>query len=112
MCLTIAIGFLQGTQTVVAIITGKHTVLTTHNASDHIAILVSIGYALLVNNTLGRSREVGPYGVEAIFYGCYLVKSYWRTGIAFYTADALALLIVTAEALGDNIRGYQDTSNF
>ena len=95
--------FLQSTQTVVTIITGKHTVFTTHNAGNHLAILVSVCHTLLVDNTLGRSREVWPNSIERLLDGCYLVHRHRSASIALYTTDALTLFVVTAEALGDNV---------
>jgi hypothetical protein len=124
MCLTITISSFQHTKParfltplsfwrgVGGKATGEHTFPAPDNTRHHVTIAVSIGYALLIDNALCRGREVRPYGIETIFYSSYLVEGYWRAGIAFYATDALALLIVTAEALGDDFRGYQNTSDF
>jgi hypothetical protein len=124
VCLAIAIGSFQHTKparllTLLSIerggggeATGEHTFPTPHDTCHHVTITVGIGYSLFVDNTLCGSREVGPYRVETIFYVSYLVKSNRCASIAFYTTDALALLVVTAKTLRDDFRGYQHTADF
>jgi hypothetical protein len=84
-------------------IIGKDTVLATDNTGDEVAFAVSIGHALLVDNSLRLCREVWPHVVKQTLYFTYLIECYGGTGIAFDTADALALRQVATEALCQDV---------
>ena len=108
---TAALDGLMGLPVLYIVITSKHTILTTDDAGDKIAITVGVGNALAVNNGLSLCREVWPHGVEHVLDGTNLVECDGCSGIAFDTADALALRQVTAEALGQNVGGDENVAN-
>ena len=69
----VAKSLFQSAKTMITIITGKDTILTTNYTRHQVGILVNIGNTLLVNNTLCRSRKVAPHHIKSIFYSCYFV---------------------------------------
>ena len=65
--LTVSIGFLESTETTAwnrlvgvpvfdVVIAGKDTVFAPYDASDEVAVAISISHSLFVNNSLCRSR--------------------------------------------------------
>ena len=100
---------LEGTESVVAVVTVKDTVPAVDDAGDEVAVLVGIGHALSVDDTLSGCAEVAPDGIQSFFNACNLVDGDRCSGIALDAADALALLVVAAEALGEDLGGYQHT---
>ena len=120
--LATAIGFLQGTEAAVlyrlpigalhVFIAGEDTILASHNTRHQVAILVGIGHTLVVYHALCRSGEHRPYGVETLLNASYLVYRDRCAVCAFHTADALALLIVAAEPLRQDVRRNQYVAYF
>jgi hypothetical protein len=93
------------------IIAGEHTILTIHNTGDEVTLLISIGYSLLVDNGLRRSREVTPHIIDAILNLHHLVERHRGTSIAFYAAFTLAHLQVAAEQLREDVRRDKHSPN-
>ena len=82
----------------------KHTVLTIHDASHQITFDVCISHALLVDDSLGRSREVIPYHIQRILNLHDLIHGDRSARITLDAAFALASIQVATKFLGDNIR--------
>ena len=119
-CLSRTTGFFQSTEAAVldhrrtriaregqVVITGKHTVLASHNTRHQVAVAVCIGHALTVNNSLGRSTEVLPHRINAVFYLHHLIEVDGSAGITLYTADAATHFQVTAELFCEDVRRDQ-----
>ena len=84
------------------LIAGKHTILTIHDARYQIAFNIGISHALLINDSLSRSREIIPNHIERILYLHDFIQGNRSTRIAF--ALTLAGIKVATEFFGDDIR--------
>ena len=102
---------LQGTQTAVAIVTSEGTVFAVHDARHKVALLVGICHALLIDDGLCRSREHRPHRVEGIFNVADFFERHRRTGITLDATDAATLLVVAAEAFGQDVRRNQHVAH-
>ena len=86
------------------LVAGKHTILTIHDARHQIAFNIGISHALLIYDSLGRSREIIPNHIQRILYLHDLIQGNRSSRIAFNAAFALAGIKVATEFFGDNIR--------
>jgi hypothetical protein len=86
---------------------GKHTILSTNNTGYQVTLLIGIGHALLVDNSLCRCREVVPHVIYACFDGSYFVHRYRGACIAFNTALTLANAQVATKLLRQYLRREQ-----
>ena len=94
---------LKGTETGVALIACKHTVLTSDNACDQVAVAVGISHTLAVQDSLRRSREVIPHHIERSLQIADFIEGYRCAGVAFDAACALAHVKIAAELYRENI---------
>ena len=85
-------------------IVGKHTVLSSDDTRHKVALLIGIGHALFVDDTLRRSREVAPNGIETILYLSDFLKGNRCACITFDTALSLADTEVATKLLRQNLR--------
>ena len=86
------------------LIAGKHTILTIHDTRYQIAFNIRISHALLVDDSLSRSREIIPNHIERILYLHDFIQGNRSTRIAFDAAFTLAGIKVATEFFGDDIR--------
>ena len=94
---------LMGIEVVDIIIIGKHAVFPSDDARHQIAIFIGIDHTLLVDDGLGRSREVTPYFIETVFYLCYLIERHRCPSVTLNTALSLAGTKVTTELLRQDV---------
>ena len=94
---------LAGVEVADVVVVGEDAVLTADDAGDEVAVAVGVGHALTVDDGLCRGREVGPYGIERVFYLANLVERHRGTGIAFNTAGTLAGTQVATELLSEDV---------
>jgi len=94
---------LAGVEVADVVVVGEDAVLTADDAGDEVAVTVGVGHALTVDDGLCRGREVGPYGIERVFYLANLVERHRGTGIAFNTTGTLAGTQVATELLSEDV---------
>jgi len=97
-------GALNGAEAVAVVVVGSEdAVLAVDDGGDEVALLIDVGYALLVDDLAGLGREVALNERKDVFDGDHLVHGYRGTGVALHTADAAACLIVAAEHLIEDV---------
>ena len=79
------------------IVVGEYTVTAANDAGDEVALLIGIGYALTVDDSLGRRGKLRPHDVERLLYLHHLVEGDRSTGVAFYAAGTVTGGEVAAE---------------
>lgn len=87
------------------------TITATHDAGHQFALGIGIGHTLLVDDSLGRSTQLGPQLVERVLYLGYLVQSDGSSGIALLATTSMTTVDVTTEALGDDVGVHDDIAH-
>jgi hypothetical protein len=93
------------------VVVGKHTVFSPYDAGYQVALLVGIGHALFVYDSLCRCRQVLPACVQGFFYFHDFVHRHWSPCVAFYAALSLARFKVATKLLRQYVRRNQYLSN-
>jgi len=86
------------------LIASKDTILAVHDTRHQVALDVCVSHTLFVDDRLGRSRKVVPYGIQRVLYLHDFIHGDRSPRISLYATLALASIQVTAKFLGDNVR--------